>query len=104
RPAIGTSRIGRGSSPLKLNFPCLTVIFPFAQSDGPAVAKLAGPIPELVARVAGRVGMHTFGNFLSCEDLDLFLSRLCNTHFGSEIFCPREKGGFAYRAGEGFAV
>jgi len=56
---VGGARIGRGPGALELQLPALAArVHHFPQRDRAPVAQLAGPVAELMAAVAGGVGVH----------------------------------------------
>ena len=57
RQPVGRAGIGRGPGPLELQGPVLRpCVDDLPQVDGPAVAQLPGPVPELVAPVIDGIG------------------------------------------------
>ena len=57
--AVGPAAVGRRPCAFQLEHVAGAVAGDdFAEGDGPSVAELAGPVPELVAAVGHRVGLH----------------------------------------------
>ena len=64
--AVAHARVGRAPRALELNFEALACL---AQQDGPAIAKLAGPVTELVAAIDRGQGLAAVGHHIAGQHL-----------------------------------
>ena len=70
RAPISGTRVGRRAGALELQFPSFAArVEHFAQADRAAIAKLPGPIPELMPAVVGGIGAHPGQERVTAEDV-----------------------------------
>ena len=96
--AVGGARIGRQAGAFELQFEKAVVRLDFAQRDGSPVAKLSGPVAELMATVALGVGFHPLNGWSATEHIAVFAASLEAqrfAHFG------RPEGEAGRRGGRG---
>ena len=67
---VAHARVGRAACALELDFLRAVRRGDFAEQNRPAIAELPGPMAELVAAVACRIGLHAGQDAVAAERLD----------------------------------
>ena len=98
--SVAHARIRRGAGTFQLQLHRAVFGGDIAQQDGAAIAQLAGPDAELVARIHGRQGQRALGNGIADQQLHIIGLRQAR-RIESDQACRRRAGGDKVGRGQG---